>query len=213
MQKLLSALFLFAFSQILTAQSHDKGTFSAQLNYDFGVHRTVYTSKFNGFELNRDEGAAATSMLALNFQYNPAKLFSAGFNFNTGAYLENPDNAEAAGNTYRSFFFDLRLYALNKDRFNWFLAPKVGVANLEINRRKGIIVETSNYRATPFGIYSGFNWYPTAIFGLNMQLGYTSHNLKMRSFSVAGTEVNLNNFDNRIAAGGIHLQLGISLKI
>jgi hypothetical protein len=203
---------LLFISTSMMAQSHEKGTISFQANYDLGVHRTVYTSTFNGFQLSKNESAAVTSILSLHAQYNLGKIFSMGLNYNGGAYLEDPENAEAAGNSYRSFLFDIRLYLANKDRFNWFFSPRIGFSGLEINRRKGVILETSKFRSNPFGFYTGFNWYPIAMFGVNMQLGYTGHNFKMRSFAVNGNDININNFDNRLAVSGIHLQLGLSFK-
>jgi hypothetical protein len=212
MRKYLTVIALLFISTGMMAQSHEKGTISFQANYDLGVHRTVYIRKFNGIQLGEDKSAAVTSILSVHAQYNLGRIFSAGFNYNGGAYLEDPDNAEAAGNSYRAFLFDLRLYVANKDRFNWFLSPRIGFSGLEINRRSGLVLETSKFRSNPFGLYTGFNWYPIAMFGINMQLGYMGHNFKMRSFAVNGNEINLNNFDNRLAVSGIHLQLGLSFK-
>lgn len=211
-QKLFIFIIIFLSHALSQAQSHETGTVSFQLNYDVGVHRTNYTSKFNGILINEDKSAALTSMLKFGAYYNVLNFLSLGIEHMRGGYLEDPDNAEAAGNYYRNLAFGMNLYLVNKDKFNWFISPKFGAARLEIKRRKGVVVETSKYRTGLFGIYTGFNAYLINNLGFNAQLGYSSHNFRMTSFAVGGNSLNLNNFENRLQVGGVHLQLGLSLK-
>jgi hypothetical protein len=221
MKKLLQSLFALFITINLAAQSHESGTLSFQLGYDVGVHRTDYTSKLNGVQISQNKSTAATTIVMFGAQYNLVKFLSFGLNFGAGGYLENPENAEADGNSYRALSIDLRLYPVNKDKFNWFLGPRLGTSGLKIRRKVSqlggqpipTVSQESRYNSPHFGVYTGFNWYLLSFLGLNGQIGYTSHNFLMKSYSVNGTSQNLSNFDNRLKVSGVHIQFGLSVKI
>jgi hypothetical protein len=202
----------------VSAQSHKPGTLTFQVNYDGAGHATNYTSRYRGIELSNENDFAGTSMLNIGAHYNVFKFLSLGADFGTGSYIENPENAEADGNKVRIFAFDMRFYLSNKDKFNFYIGPRLGATSLEINRRNvagNIIVARQSYKynSPHLGIYTGFNWYLTNFLGLNTQIGYTNHKLKMKSFELNGVSQNLTDFENILTTNGVHLQLGLTIKI
>ena len=74
MKKLLKSLFALFITINLTAQSHEAGTLSFQLGYDVGVHRTDYTSTFNGTQVSQTKDNAATTLFMFGAQYNLVKI-------------------------------------------------------------------------------------------------------------------------------------------
>jgi hypothetical protein len=201
----------------LNAQSHEKGTVSFQLNFDAAVHATHYSSKLNGTEIESKDDAAATTLFMFNASYNPLKFLSVGLNTGIGSYIEDPDNAVADGNRYRRLGLDIKAYYLNHDRFNMFFGVQTGASGLEINRKILIIAplyatQQYKYRAPYVGLNTGFNWYFANYVGINMQLGYSAHGFKLHEASLSGNKVDLTNRDIRLDTGGIHFQIGASVK-
>lgn len=199
------------------AQSHDKGTVSFQLNLDLGAHGTNYTATYKGTQIENKDDGAATVLMMINASYNPVKFLSIGINTGFGSYLEDPENAEADGNRNRRFGLDVKTYYLNNDRFNMFLGAQAGASGLEINRKTVIVApiySTQQYKYTSpfFDVHTGFNWYFAKFIGMNMQLGYSAHNFKMKKATISGTQIDLTDYENRLKTRGIRMQVGASIK-
>lgn len=218
---MLNKLLLFSFLCVLfvstaNAQSHQKGTLSFQLGFDAGAHGVKYESKYDGVVIDDDTSGAATTMLYFSTHYNFAKWFSAGFNLSRGSYLEDPDNAEADGNTLGIFAFDFRFYPINKENFNWFAGLELGASNLEINRKYIFIIPFNTsytYASGHSELYTGINWYFGKIVGINTRLGYSRHNFLMTDYKINGDNQDLDDFDNTLMTRGLHFRIGLSVKI
>jgi hypothetical protein len=212
-------LLFIAFTGIISltqAQGLDKGAVSLNLGYDGGVHGTVYTVKYNGNSVgNPDTSAAATSLFRLNTHYSIFKWISAGFDLRTGKYIENPDNAQAAGNKVSVLSFALRLYPVNKDKFTWYVGTTIGTSRLEINRvyTFGTTFPARFKLSSPhMGFETGFNWYFSQYIGMNFGLGYSSHNFLLKEYYFNGNKQDISNYENRLKTRGLHLNIGLSLR-
>lgn len=99
---LLSSLFVFS-------QAHKKNTVSFNLNFDGAAHGTLAETYFNGTLIDQDTSAAATTMFRFDAQYNIIERVSVGIFYRKGKYIEDPDNAEAAGNKVLILISDLEV--------------------------------------------------------------------------------------------------------
>ena len=101
------------------AQSLESGTLSFQVGYDAMIHGTASETTFFGVVVDRDTSGAVTSMFNADAQYSFAPWFSAGVAFNIGSYLEGTADQSNDGNHVSIIAFDVRLYPVNNDKFNW----------------------------------------------------------------------------------------------
>ncbi len=217
LNKLLLISFLsLMFGSIANSQSHERGTLSFQLGFDAGAHGVRYESKLDGTVIEDDTSGAATTMMYFSTHYNFAKWFSAGINLCRGSYIEDPENAEADGNSLGTFAFDFRFYPSNKERFNWYAGIELGASRLEINRIYYFLIpfQMSYSYASPHSeIYTGINWYFGKVVGLNTRLGYSRHNFLMTEYEINGESQNIDDYDNTLFTRGVNFRIGLSVKI
>jgi hypothetical protein len=214
--KTLLLITLSGFSFLCHAQGLDKGAFSLNLAFDGGVHGTRYTSKYNGNSVgNPDTSAAATSLFRLNAHYSIFKWMSAGIDYRGGKYIEDPENAQAAGNKISMMAFALRFYPVNKDKFTWFVGTTIGTSRLEINRVYTFLVAIParfKLNSPHLGLETGFNWYFSKNVGMNFGLGYSSHNFLLKEYYLNGNKQDISNYENRLETKGVHVNIGLSLR-
>ena len=214
MKKAIGVLSILILSYSGLAQSHSAGTLSFQADYSFGLHLSVYESKFNDVLIDEDSSGVATSMFDFSIQYSIFDFLSAGAYFGIGSYIEDPDNTEAQGNSILSFGADVRANLVNKFQFNWYLGGRLGYSALEINRKtlNGFVDLRANYSSPQTGLFSGINYYFNDYIGLNVELGYANHNFLMNEYHINDNSQDLSNFENRLDVKGIILKLGLSFK-
>lgn len=215
MKYLYLAILFIAASIFTNAQGLKKGNFSANIDYDATIYGVIYTSKYKGTTIQEDTTGTGTQMLRLNAQYSIFNRFSAGVDLRSGKYLENPENAEANGNSVSLWGLNLRFYPVNREKFNWYIGTTFGGSNLEINRRYTFIVTwTERYKFTSshFALESGFNWYFAKNFGMNFGLGYCSQNYLMKEKYVNSDKQDLTDWDNRLKAGGMSISFGLAMR-
>lgn len=216
---IMRTLLFIAFAGIISlsqAQGLNKGAISMNLGYDGGAHGTLYTSKYNGNSVgNPDTSAAATSLFRLNAHYSIFKWLSAGFDYRGGKYIEDPDNAQAAGNKVSMMGLAFRLYPVNKDKFTWYVGTTLGASRLEINRIYTFVVSVParfKLSAPHIGFETGFNWFFSQNVGMNFGLAYSSHNFLLKEYYLNGNKQDISNYENRLETKGIHLTIGLSLR-
>ncbi|MFM7466269.1 MAG: hypothetical protein ACKO2O_00030 [Crocinitomicaceae bacterium] len=214
--KIISFILVFIFCNDLLSQALSKGSFSANLDYDVAIYGVVYTSKYKDNLIQQDTTASGTQMFRINANYSIFKWFSAGIDFRTGSYIEDPENAEANGNGVNIWGLNFRLYPINRNKFTWYLGTSFGGSNLEINRKYTLLIswnEKYKFNAPHFGMETGFNWYFTKNFGFNFGLGYCSQNYTMKEKYINSDRQNLTDWNNQLTATGINLNLGLSYHI
>lgn len=214
MKKLLCSIFVILTSSTLFGQAQDKGEFSFNIDYDMGIHGTMYTSEYQGNADNDpDTSAAGTQMIRINAQYNILKWLSAGLDLRTGSYLEDPENATANGNKVNMWGVSLRLYPVNRDKFVWYLGTTLGGSRLEINRIYTFLIAIPaqyKFRSPHLGIETGFNWYFAKNFGLNFGFGYSSQNFEMTEYYLNGDKQDLADWNNHLVTKGVHTNIGLA---
>lgn len=217
MKNLLCSLSFFVLSSIAFGQAQDKGVISFSAGYDAGIHGTIYTSQYqNNSPTAPDTSAAGTQLFRLNAHYNIFKFLSAGIDFRTGSYVEDPENAIAAGNKVSMYGLSLRLYPVNKDKFVWYIGANFGGSRLTINRIYTFIISVpaqNKFKSPHSSFETGFNWYFTEKIGINFGLGYSSQNFLMTYSKWNGEEQDLSDWTNKLTTKGIHFNLGLAVHL
>ncbi|TNF47354.1 MAG: hypothetical protein EP305_08060 [Bacteroidetes bacterium] len=217
MKNLLRSLSFIALSTVAFGQAQDKGVISFSAGYDAGIHGTIYTSQYqNNSPSTPDTSMAGTQLFRLNAHYNIFKFLSAGLDFRTGSYVEDPDNATSNGNKVLMYGLSLRLYPVNKDKFVWYVGANFGGSRLTIKRTYTVIVaipELSKYKSPHTSFETGFNWYFTEKIGMNFGLGYSSQNFLLTYYKLNGEEYDLSDWTNKLTTKGIHFNLGLAVHL
>lgn len=195
------------------SQSHTKGTLSFNANFDGGVHGTLAEVYFQNTLVDQDTSAAATTLFRLDAQYNVLQWLSAGVFFRTGKYIEDPDNAEAAGNKVTDFSLGIRAYAVNKDKFALYVGLYYGFSGLEINRVYSTIPARYKWKGNNLSADFGFNWYFARNVGLNFSLGYSGHNFDLKEYYINNVSQNLTDWKHTFDTKGVHVNLGIAFHL
>lgn len=196
-----------------SSQSHSKGTLSFNASFDAGVHGTIAETRYQNTVVGQDTSGAATTMFRMDVQYNFIPRLSAGIFLRTGKYIEDPDNAEAAGNSVTDFSFGLRAYLVNKDKFAMYFGLYYGMSGLEINRIYGIVPEQHVWKGSNLSADLGFNWYFAKNIGLNFSLGYSGHNFDLKEYYINNVSQNLTDWKHTFDTKGVHFNLGIAVHI
>lgn len=215
MKKCFLALLIFSISFSAFSQVYNPGTLSFQLGYDVAIHKVDYTSQYLGIIIDNNSDLAATTLFSMSGQYNPFTWLSAGFTFLGGAYLEDPENAEADGNKVRVYALDLRFYLVNTDNLALYLGPEFGSSHLEINRiypALGNQKTNDIYKGPHLGLNMGFDLYFSDVFGWFLQLNYTTNKFDLKEYSVNGDAVDLTNFDITLDTFSFGLRTGLCIK-
>lgn len=198
------------------SQSHSKNTLSFNLGFDAGIHGTVSEYYYNSTLIDQDTSAAGTKMLRFDAQYNILKFLSLGLNYRGGSYIEDPDNASAAGNKVNMLALGLRLYPVNKDKFALYFGLNFGTSNLEINRIYTFFVSTKHryvWKSPHFSADMGFNWYFAKNFGMNFSLGYSGQNFDLQEYYIDGTQQDLSNQKHTFLTKGVHVNIGLAFRV
>jgi hypothetical protein len=198
---------------LVTSQSHTKGTLSFNANFDGGVHGTVAEVYFQNTLVDQDTSAAATTLFRVDAQYNFLKWLSGGIFLRTGKYLEDPDNAEEAGNKVLDFSLGLRAYMVNKDKFSLYFGIYYGTSALEINRIYTSTPVQYKWKGNNLSSDIGFNWYFVRNIGLNFSLGYSGHNFDLKEYYINNAAQNLTDWKHTFDTKGGHINLGIAFHI
>jgi hypothetical protein len=211
MRKLAIGLILSIASSAYS-QLHPSKSVSMNLNFDAGIHLALYKPEFNGVSFGTDSSAAGTTLVRLNPQFHILNWLSAGIDFRWGGYIEDPDNAEAAGNKIRTTSLFVRLIPVNKDKFAWYIGAGLGMNALHIRRRFGIIPTLHEYRFSGGGSFidTGINFMATKNLGFNFNLGYMGSNMKLRNYIINGSDQNISNWNNYMNTKGVTIGLGLT---
>lgn len=213
---LLAILITCLLPQFGKTQSHSKKTLSFNLDYDLGIHGTVSEYYYQNTLIDQDTSAAGTKLIRLDVQYNIFKFLSAGLTFRKGSYIEDPENAEADGNSVGIFSLGFRLYPINKDKFAMYFGLNFGGSNLEINRKYTFITTSAHHyewSSPHFSSELGFNWYFGKGVGMNFNLGYSSHNYNLKKYTINGNQQDLTNQKHTFLTKGVHIGIGLAVRL
>lgn len=213
MKHLVLAITTLFFAYQSGAQLHTSKSISMNVDFDAGAHLAVYKANYNGVAQPTDSSGAGTTMFRINPQFHFLNWLSAGIDFRWGGYLENPDNAEAAGNSIRTTSLFVRAFPINKDKFSWYIGAGLGQGALEIKRRYTIfvpILAEYRFRGGQSFIETGINVMATKNIGFNFGLNYMGTNMKLRSYLINGESQNMSNWNNYMNTKGVTISLGLT---
>lgn len=215
MKKIWISVLVLWCSVQLHAQSLTNGTLGFQIGYDFAAHGTLTKTQLFGITTDTDTGGAVTNMFNIGLQYSFASWFSAGVEFNYGAYLEDTTDTGADGNNFNTIAFDARLYPLNKDHINWYFGAQAGLTNLLINRIDPATTLQASYKySSPhLGLFTGINWYFLDVAGLFFQVDYSNHGFELKELTLDGAQQDLSNIAQTLDTKGVGVRAGITFHL
>ena len=214
MRKLIYVVIILLVVSQTRAQSLTNGTLGFQIGYDFAAHGTLTETEVLGI-IDTDTGVAVTNMLNIGIQYSFASWFSAGAEFNYGAYVEDTADTGANGNVFNTIAFDARLYPLNKDHLNWYVGAQAGLTNLQIYRVDPATDMEAGYKyASPhLGLFTGINWYFLDVAGLFFQLDYSKHGFELNELTIDEVKQDLTYINQTLDTKGVGVRAGITFHI
>jgi hypothetical protein len=213
MRTLFLSVFVFVFFAKAEAQLHTSKSVSMNVDFDAGGHFTQYKASYQGVQQPTDSSGAGTTLFRLNPQIHIISWLSAGIDIRWGGYIENPDNAEAAGNRITTTSVFVRAYPVNKDKFSWYVGAGIGNSSLAIKRRTTLIIPILyeyRFRGLQSFLETGINAMATKNIGFNFNLGYMGTNMKLRKFVVNGEKQNISDWNNFLNTKGITFGLGLT---
>ncbi|MBI2281211.1 MAG: hypothetical protein HYU68_11050 [Bacteroidetes bacterium] len=212
MKKLLLIVGVVA-STLTFGQSNESGTIHVRVGVGFDISGGSAEITMDGPPAATFSGDAAAVgvMYSLKAEYGLADAFSAGI------FVKRAGLATVF--TYGGFSSDAEIlggfgfgvggswYAVNKDKFNFYLAPSVGYTTLSMDYKisdgnGNIKTTTTNYSGLIYGINTGVNVYFGDVAGMFFDLGYAG-----RMISSTEDEVTTD-----LSLGGVEFSLGLSLK-
>lgn len=216
MIKKIAAVFAFtAFAGMLSAQSFDKGTMVAELNFNFGVYKTESQDKINN---TKTEDGAASKMYSGSFEYGIFPWLGAGVKLQYSSYIVDPDTIfhtppqqdEYVQPTVGSF--DPAVFANfhlgKRDHFDLAAGFSGGPSFFAYK-----IHDANDSRATGTGFWYDIHLSPRFYFGnhfgLHLNIAYASFNypnLIAESSSVSA----INSFG--IKGSGVNIGAGLQVK-
>lgn len=210
MKKVLIAIGILA-SSVVFGQSNTKGTIGVGLGW--GVQLGGATIKNSGAYESSEKGIGARSNYGLRASYGIANAFSLGVfvRSESAAYVTTTTtssndiySASASSTIYTrglGFGLEPKLFFLNKDKFNMYVAVPVGLSSGKgwnsTNTTDKISMSGLNY-----GVNWGFNWYWASFIGMSLDLGYAGVGLKGED----------NGITTNVNGGGVYFGLGLITK-
>jgi hypothetical protein len=207
---LLLATAIFTFG-VANAQSNEKGTI--HLNVLGGFITGSGADKFSAGEDFKFTGTGA--QFGVQGQYGLSESISAGIGFEFGSTVMTPKSFDedfgSTNFTMSTFKVNIsgRYYIVNKDRFNFFAGPSVGLTTgkdklsvLGFGFDTGI--PETKFSGLNLGLNTGVNFYFSDVVGAMVQVGYESNMLKSKA---NGED---ESFKRNI--GGVKIMGGVSFK-
>lgn len=205
MKKSILLITALASNAVLVAQSNQGGVVQLGLSLTGGAYSTEYEQTFFGLTVKETDGAASFSV-PLEVNVGIMEPLSIGIYLQPGFYL---DSSAERSNSFFIAGLTPRFYAVNKDRFNYWLGLEFGLSSLIIKENEG---ETNEIQYTfaggHFRLATGINAYLTDRFGLQAGLKYAAYSMPLRDL-----EPDLPYYDATLKVSGIEFWLGLALRL
>ena len=209
MKKMKSSLFLaamMAVSSLSFAQSNDKGVIQIGLGYGGLIGGGKFSESGQSISL-----LGARGIYGIRAQYGLAKNFSAGVYLRRegAAYTTNDVNYSGliVTNSGAGFGIEAKYYIVNKDRFNFYGAPSIGmtVGNTYTNYN-GYTSNKVNTAGVNYGVGLGINWYWADFIGMSADVAYYGVSLSGKDNSVSPSA------SQTLSSGGVFIGVGLITK-
>lgn len=188
---------------------------SKELQVRAGVGFGLYGTKSEyGPDNNKIEetGGAVTLYLPVDFRYEITRRFNMGLDLKVGSYLYDPDSADGKSNGYVVVGLGAEYNLKNEEDFRWYFGGGINFANLnleETNQPFSSFKEEWKYSGVGIRFNTGVLIYIVGDFGLNFNLGFDSHALKLKKYEQNGKEIDLDSFDAKLNLNGVDGTVGL----
>lgn len=224
MKKLIAPLvILLFFVGNANAQSNDFKTINIQVGAGVGAYGTLLDGSFDGNAFDQDTSAAAVVLVPIEGQFGLHKLISVGFFLRPGKYIdEDPNDPDITiqENGIMNYGVNFKFYPLNKDKFNLYLGAGFGATSLNQLKSQqftalGLPVSNTTdltWKGTSAYGELGFNAYFGERVGMFFDMRYDSHKLNLKDYLINGNAQDLTRWKFDMAAKGVFVNLGVSVK-
>lgn len=205
-------ILIFVFFSLQIAQAQRSKEFQIRAGLGFGLYGTK--SEY-GTEADKvkENGGALTLYLPIDLRYELTKNFNVGLDLKFGSYLYDPDSADGKSNSYIVAGIGGEFNFKNREDFRWYGGAGINFAKLvleETNQaNKAVDKEEWSYSGVGFRFNTGVLIYIIGDFGLNFNLGFDSHALKLKKYKQDGNEINLDAFDAKLNLAGVDGTIGL----
>jgi len=204
MKKFIFVVALLATSVVSSwAQSNTSGTFHVGLGYGALIGGATIKD-----DVTSNKGVGVRANYGVRASYGICDAVS------LGVYLRKEGAVYAVGsNGYNSsvsynvtqstvgFGIEPKFYAVNKDKFNLYIAPSIGLVAGKTYNDYGASTKYST-SGLGYGATVGFNWYWAKYIGMSLDLGYAG----------VSTKVKTDNGDFKVNGGGFYFGIGLVSK-
>lgn len=206
----------------LNAQNDRDKEFQIRGGFGFAVYGTATEIKYDlgGAEVSwKDTSGAVTRFIPLELRYEFHPRFNAGLDMKFGSYLYDPEEDNTGkSNRFATIGIALEANLVNKPNFRWYAGIGFNTTGLEISERRGTgslsYTETSTWRGGGFKMNSGvLIFFGDSRFGLNTNLGYDGHNLKLQEIKRDDSNLNIDGLSGNLRLAGVDWSLGLVVRL
>ena len=216
---LLSLMGVLVLATINYSQSNQFGTLNLSAGAGFGAYATnseITATYFNGSftYTDKDTSGAVTTYFYLSGDFGVVKFLSVGAYFQTGKYLQEPEDGVVKDNGFYKLGIMPKLYLINNDKFNLYTGLGLGIQGLTTSEDDGTTKSEGKYAGTNLHIRLGMNLYFTESIGMFMHAGYDGNNMDLKelSFTNGSTTNTPSNLSGNLIAKGLEMAVGLNFK-
>jgi hypothetical protein len=198
---------------------HDLGSLNIRIGANSTVGATFTNGTILGISAAEDTGGVVAVQLPVSLDFGLTKFLSIHAGFQTGSWLNEDPNDNTIvikKKKVSSALIGFKLYAINKENFNLYLAYDLGIGSFETEKENSgffLVNEKQKWSGTSNNINLGMNWYYGGGFGSYFQLGYAGYNFDIKEYSLNNQA---NQVPNQVVADmvvkGVQLELGLCYK-
>ncbi len=210
MKQFIVIIFTVLIHQISFAQRPKEVQIRAGLG--FGIYGTKSEWGSEGHKI-KDSGGALTLYLPLDIRYEFTRRFNAGLDMKVGSYMYDPDSADGKSNAYVVIGLGGEYNFKTEEDFRWYGGAGINFANLVLEEKNQVnsTLDKEEWSYTGFGFRfnTGVLIYIVGDLGLNFNLGFDSHALKLKKYKQNGNKIDLDNFDATLKLNGVDGTVGL----
>ena len=204
------------------AQSDREWEFQIRAGFGFEAYASNRDLRYElgGFEnTDKETGEAVTKFIPIEFRFEFHPRFNAGIDMKFGSSIyETAKGKSGKSNRFATIGIGLELNLVNRPNFRWYVGMGFNSTGLEVVEEKflGSISynETATWRGGGFKMNSGvLIFFGDSRIGMNTNLGYDGHNLKLRDFSRDDSSLNIDGLSGDLTIRGVDWTLGLVVRL
>ncbi|MDZ4824246.1 MAG: outer membrane beta-barrel protein [Flavobacteriales bacterium] len=217
MKKFITCCLLVSVLSTMIAQRSNE--FQARAGFGWAAFRTTsqwtYTLGNTTFSENDTDGAVAVHVpVELRYEFNPR--INAGLDLKFGSYLYDPDDSlsQYKSNKFSIIGLSGEFTAVSNENFRVYLGINLNTTSLTVKEELPFdITETQTWRGGGVQANVGFMAFFSKLIGVNFNVGYDSHTLKLKSYTLEGESQDLSAFTGTLKLQGVNGTIGLVLRL